>query len=114
LKSRDADARLRQAAFLKGGPVTRRILMVIGGAILAVSGLGFILGLVWLWLSEVHGTPEYVLEARFQVMLCVLPALLLGVAFVGTSLIIHNLASRRRESKTQKSDDFHLSTRFRT
>ncbi len=80
---------------LWGGPVTRQILIVIGAALVSASGLCLICGLVWLWLIAVHGTPAYVMEARLRVLLYMLPALFLAVAFLGASLMAHALAARR-------------------
>ena len=88
--------------------MARRVLIVIGATLLSVSGIGFIVGLVWLWLSEVQRIPEYVLEARFQVLLYVLPALLLAVAFLGTSLMIHMLASRPKAEDKRQDLQPHL------
>src|SRR5262252_8656234 len=87
---------------LKGGPMTRRILIVVGAVLASVSGLCLICGLAWLWMTEVHGTPLYVMEARLRVLLYVLPALFLGVAFLGATLMAHALAARREpERKTR-------------
>ena len=81
--------------------MTRQILIFVGAVLAAVSGLGWICGLVWLWMTEVHGTPQYVMEARLRVLLYVLPALFLAVAFLGACLMAHALAGRRepREKK---------------
>lgn len=88
--------------------MVRRVLLVIGATLLSVSGIGFIVGLVWLWLSEVQSTPEYVLEARFQVLLYVLPALFLGVAFLGISLMIHTLSSHRKTENETRGLQPHM------
>ncbi len=79
--------------------MTRRILIVVGAVLASVSGLCLICGLAWLWMTEVHGTPAYVMEARLRVLLYLLPALFLAVAFLGASLMVHALAARREPEK---------------
>ena len=94
-----------------GGPVTRQILIVIGAALVSVSGLCLICGLVWLWMTAVHGTPEYVMEARLRVLLYLLPALFLAVAFLGASLMAHALAARRGSERKPTNLQAHTHAR---
>jgi hypothetical protein len=102
--SRNVDAGLTASGISQGEPMTRQVLVVIGAAVLSIFGFGLIGGLVWLWLSVVHGTPQYVLEARFRIALYVLPALLAAAAFIGASLMAHSLAARRRQESRKYRD----------
>jgi hypothetical protein len=103
---------LPQAAFLKGDPMTRQILIVIGAALLSIGGIGLIVGLVWLVSSRVLETLPYILEARFETLLYMLPALLLAVAIVGASFMASALAFRQKESRTER--DLHIHSHFRS
>jgi hypothetical protein len=87
--------------------MTRRILIVVGAVLAAVSGLCLICGLVWLWMTQVHGTPTYVMEARLKVLLYILPALFLAVAFLGASLMAHALAARRKPERKRNHLQAH-------
>jgi hypothetical protein len=92
--------------------MTRQVLIVIGAAVLSICGLGLIGGIVWLWLSVVHGTPQYILAARFRIALYVLPALLVAAAFIGASLMAHSLTVNRRKESRQYREQ-HLNIRSR-
>jgi hypothetical protein len=94
-----------------GGPVMRQILIVIGAGLVSVGGLSLICALVWLWMTAVHGTPTYVMEARIRVLLYLLPALFLAVAFLGASLMAHALAARRGSER--KPTDLQAHTHAR-
>jgi hypothetical protein len=91
--------------------VTRQILIVIGAALVSVSGLCLICGLVWLWMTAVHGTPAYVMEARLRVLLYLLPALFLAVAFLGATLMAHALAARRWSERKRTDLQAHTHAR---
>ena len=100
-----------QAASLKGDPMTRQVLIVIGAALLSIGGLGLIVGLVWLVSSNVLGTLPYILEARFSTLLYLLPALLLVVAMVGASFMASALKFKHKPHGTNRG--LHLHTRLR-
>jgi hypothetical protein len=103
---------LPQAAFLKGDPMTRQILIVIGAVLLSIGGIGLIVGLVWLVSNQVLGTLPYILEARFETLLYLLPALLLAVAVAGASFMASALAFQQKESRTER--DLHTHSHFRS
>ena len=90
--------------------MTRQILIVVGAALLSISGIGLIVGLVWLAAGKALGTLPYILEARFETLLYLLPALLLIVAITGASFIASALAAKQKASRPDRT--FHLHTRF--
>src|SRR6266568_847436 len=50
-----------QAAFLKGDPMTRQALLVIGVVFLSIGFIGLTVGTVWLVAGRVLGTLPYIL-----------------------------------------------------
>jgi hypothetical protein len=99
-----------QAASLKSDPMIRQVLIVIGAVLLSIGGIGLIVGLVWLVASNVLGTLPYILESRFETLLYILPALLLVVAIIGASFMATAVATRQKDSETDRR--LHLHTRF--
>ena len=99
-----------QAAFLKGDPMTRQILIVIGAALLSFGGIGLIVGLVWLAAGKALGTLPYIFESRFETMLYMLPALLIIVAITGTSFIATALTAHQKTSRPERT--LRLHTKF--
>jgi hypothetical protein len=89
--------------------MTRHILVVIGAALLLIGGIGLIVGVVWLVASNVLGTLPYILEARFETLLYILPALLLVVALLGASFMATALAANHKDSGSDH--DLHLHSR---
>ena len=87
--------------------MTRQVLIVIGAALLSIGGIGLIVGLVWLVASNVLGTLPYILEARFETLLYILPALLLVVAIIGASFMATALASRQKDSRAHRHLRLH-------
>jgi ABC-type Na+ efflux pump permease subunit len=88
--------------------MTRRIVIVIGAALLSVAGLGLIGCVVWLIAALVSRIPPYILEARLEAMMYMLPALVIAVAFLGAGLMADALASRHKSPKSPR--DLHLHT----
>ena len=96
-----------QAAFLKGDPMTRQALIVIGVVFLSFGFIGLTVGIVWLIAGRVLGTLPYILDARFETVLYLLPALLLMVAITGASFMASALTSRSRPPRQQRHLHFH-------
>ncbi len=96
-----------QAASCAGGPMTRQILIVIGTALLSFGGIGLIVGVVWLVAGRVQGTLPYLLEARFETLLYVLPAILLAVAAAGASFMISAMASQPKNADSNRNVQAH-------
>jgi hypothetical protein len=99
-----------QAASLQGDPMPRQLLIVLGAILLSIGGIGLIVGAVWLVASNVLHTLPYILEARFESLLYILPALLLVVAIVGASFMAAALAVRQKDSEPDRK--LHLHARF--
>jgi hypothetical protein len=96
-----------QAAFLKGDPMTRQALIVIGVVFLFVGCAGLTVGIVWLVAGRVLGTLPYILDARFETVLYLLPALLLMVAITGASFMATALTARQKRSRKLRHLRFH-------
>ena len=90
--------------------MTRQVLIVIGAALLSFGSIGLIVGLTWLTVAKTLETLPYILEARFETLLYMLPALLLIIAITGASFIASALAGRQKASRPDRI--FHFHTRY--
>ena len=75
--------------------MTRQVLIVIGAALLSFGSIGLIVGLTWLTVAKTLGTLPYILEARFETLLYMLPALLPVSLYKGAIGLLD--AYRRRD-----------------
>ena len=87
--------------------MTRQLLIVIGAVLLSIVGLGLIVGLVWLAAAKALGTLPPVLDARFETLLFVLPALLLIVAIAGASCIARALTAPPTKFRSERNLNLH-------
>jgi len=81
--------------------MTRRILVVIGVALLSAAGLAAILVVGWLVSRFVLGVVPYVIASRLHAMREILPALFVLVAFIGGACAACNLAPRTKNDQQQ-------------
>lgn len=77
--------------------MTRRILLVIGAALLSAAGFAAILGVGWLVSHFVLGVVPYILASRLHAMREILPALFVLVAFIGGACAACTLSPRTKE-----------------
>ncbi len=71
----------------------RNVLAVLGTALLSIGGIGIIVGLVWLTASRLHGTLPYLLDARAELLLYFLPAVLFTLAILGAAFVASAVSS---------------------
>ena len=87
--------------------MTRNILVVVGAAFLCLGGIGIVVGLVWIMASRVHGTLPYILDARAETLLYLLPALLLMISVVGACFMAGALATPTKEERRTRNLRHH-------
>ena len=90
--------------------MTRNVLVVVGAVLLSIGGIGIVVGLVWITASHIHGTIPYILNARAESLLYVLPALLLTIAMIGAWFVAAALAAPSREERNARK--LHTHSRF--
>jgi len=73
--------------------MTRNVLLVVGVALLSIGGLGIVVGLVWLTVSNLLGTFPYILDVRAERLLYLLPALLFVISLIGAAFVAGTLTS---------------------
>jgi hypothetical protein len=94
--------------------MTRNVLVVVGAALLSIGGIGFIVGLVWLTASRLHGAIPYIFDARTETLLYILPALLLMISLIGAAFVATALAAPTKEERTVRRLRPHPHPHFHT
>jgi hypothetical protein len=87
--------------------MTRTVLVVVGAALLSIGGIGIIVGLVWITASHIHGTIPYILDARAETLLYLLPAFLLTIAMIGAWFVAAALAAPTKEERNARKLHLH-------
>lgn len=85
-----------------GYQMTRNVLVVVGATLLSIGGIGIIVGLVWITASQIHSTIPYIIDARAETLLYVLPALLLTIAIIGAWFVAAALAVPTKEERNAR------------
>ncbi|HLY43686.1 MAG TPA: hypothetical protein VKR52_20905 [Terracidiphilus sp.] len=100
-------ARSRKRRSFQAHSMTRRILFVVGAALLSAAGFAAILGVGWLVSHFVLGVVPYILASRLHAMREILPALFLLVAFIGGAWAACTMAPRTKDERQKNGHPAH-------